>query len=575
MKRILSLFLACVLVFGLLPIVGHGADYQSSGTTAVPKLSQGQIWELFSRDFTTEPVFLEQPRTSAPYGLGRVNPAAAEQAVQLLNAMRRLAGLLPVELDPTLMEQTQYGAVTNAANDMLSHFPERPDGMEDDFYQKGRAVNGQSNIAYLYGLGEGNPMAMSVAMFMDDSDTNNVSSLGHRRWQLSTDMGRTGFGCARSSSGGCYITEYAFDQSQPVKADFDFIAWPASGYFPNACFGPDQAWSVSVNPEKYITPSMEDLTVTLEGGGRSWIFSGGQSYVPGDSGLFLSTDRYGYGAEQNCIIFRPDGITDYTGTYTVRIQGVTDGLNNPVELCYQVQFFDLDGFRQPEEIEPMPQPTEHIHSYGDWILEKEPTSQEEGRAYRACDCGHLEYMTIPKLENPFRDVDLREYYAEPVLWAVGFGITAGTSPTTFEPEVGCTRAQVATFLWRFFGEPEPKGSGRPFVDVRPGEYYEKAVLWAVENGITAGTSPTTFEPEADCTRSQIATFLWRAAGTPTPTLTANPFEDNQAGEYYYDAVLWAVENAITAGTTAHTFSPAHICTRGQIVTFLYRACHEQ
>ena len=148
-------------------------------------------------------------------------------------------------------------------------------------------------------------------------------------------------------------------------------------------------------------------------------------------------------------------------------------------------------------------------------------------------------------------------------------MTEGTSATTFSPAKTCTRAQVVTFLWRAKGCPEPTKTENPFTDVQADAYYCKAVLWAVENGITNGTSATTFGPNNGCTRAQVVTFLWRAEGEPEPTSANNPFTDVTGG-YYYKAVLWAVENGVTAGTSATAFSPNQTCTRGQIVTFLYR-----
>ena len=121
------------------------------------------------------------------------------------------------------------------------------------------------------------------------------------------------------------------------------------------------------------------------------------------------------------------------------------------------------------------------------------------------------------------------------------------------------------------GEPEPESSKNPFTDVKTGAYYYKAVLWAVEQGVTTGTSATTFRPDQTCTRAQIVTFLWRAEGQPEPESSKNPFADVKSGEYYTKAVLWAVENNITKGTAADKFSPNATCTRAQIVTFLHRA----
>ena len=173
--------------------------------------------------------------------------------------------------------------------------------------------------------------------------------------------------------------------------------------------------------------------------------------------------------------------------------------------------------------------------------------------------------------NPFQDVPGDAYYFEAVNWAVANNVTNGTSETTFSPNVGCTRAQVVTFLWRAAGQPEPTEGTNPFTDVKEGTYYYKAVLWAVEKGITNGTSETTFDPDETCTRGQIVTFLWRREGKPAPTGANNPFADVKPSAYFGSAVLWAVEKGITNGTSETTFEPNEDCTRAQVVTFLWRA----
>ena len=172
--------------------------------------------------------------------------------------------------------------------------------------------------------------------------------------------------------------------------------------------------------------------------------------------------------------------------------------------------------------------------------------------------------------NPFVDVSMSEYYGEPVLWAVENGITNGLDDTHFGPDSTCTRGQIVTFLWRSCGSPEPKSGNNPFYDVAANDYFYKAVLWAVENGITSGMSANSFAPNDPCTRGQVATFLWRAEGKPGAK-AANSFSDVASGAYYYDAVLWAVANGVTNGMGNGTFAPDAPCTRGQIVTFLYRA----
>lgn len=169
----------------------------------------------------------------------------------------------------------------------------------------------------------------------------------------------------------------------------------------------------------------------------------------------------------------------------------------------------------------------------------------------------------------FVDVATGSYYKDAVDWAVENGITKGTDDSHFSPDGICTRAQAVTFLWRTAGSPKPEPRAMPFTDVPVGSYYYDAVLWAVENGITKGTSDTTFSPNMTCTRAQIVAFLWRSEKSPAAG-TVNPFADVKSTAYYADAVLWAVKENITKGTTNTTFSPNADCTRAQIVTFLWR-----
>ena len=173
-------------------------------------------------------------------------------------------------------------------------------------------------------------------------------------------------------------------------------------------------------------------------------------------------------------------------------------------------------------------------------------------------------------KNPFVDVSEDSYYLDAVLWAVERGITTGTSATTFNPDGACVRAQVVTFLWRAAGSPEPVITENPFVDVPMDEYYYKAVLWAYGNKITAGVDANHFGPNAPCTREQVVTFLWSAMGKPASTAEI-PFTDVKAEDYFCSAVAWAVEKGVTSGISATEFGVSHTCTRAQIVTFLYKA----
>lgn len=171
---------------------------------------------------------------------------------------------------------------------------------------------------------------------------------------------------------------------------------------------------------------------------------------------------------------------------------------------------------------------------------------------------------------PFTDVAEGAYYADAVAWAIQNKVTSGVSATTFAPNASCTRGQMVTFLWKAAGSPEPKSLTTAFTDVKSGAYYEKAVAWAVENKVTTGTSATTFSPDATVTRGQSVTFLWKANNSPAAEGTS-AFADVAAGVYYAPAVAWAVEKGVTSGMSATTFAPNSDCTRAQIVTFLYRA----
>ena len=183
------------------------------------------------------------------------------------------------------------------------------------------------------------------------------------------------------------------------------------------------------------------------------------------------------------------------------------------------------------------------------------------------------YPTKTFTYQTFKDVPASQYYYTPVLWAVEYGITNGTGKDLFSPDQDCTRGQIVTFLWRAAGSPEPASKDNPFTDVSAKDYYYKAVLWAVEQGITNGTSAEKFSPNRTCTRAQAVTFLWRANGEYICQDLGTPFTDVEREDYFYDAVLWAIENEITKGTGEAAFSPDRTCTRGQIVTFLYRADH--
>lgn len=211
-----------------------------------------------------------------------------------------------------------------------------------------------------------------------------------------------------------------------------------------------------------------------------------------------------------------------------------------------------------------------------WYVKDDGTIENMGGHYDAVskcfvfETTHLSQYALLTDPNPFTDVAGNAYYYNAVLWALDNHVTGGKTATTFAPNAVCTRAQAVTFLWRAMGSPEPTSTVNPFTDVKPDAYYYKAVLWAVEKGVTGGVSATAFNPGGVCSRAQVVAFLWRAAGKPVVNYAMN-FADVPADSYYTEAARWAVSEGVTGGTSATAFSPSNSCTRAQIVTFLYRA----
>ncbi len=210
------------------------------------------------------------------------------------------------------------------------------------------------------------------------------------------------------------------------------------------------------------------------------------------------------------------------------------------------------------------------HRYDDGVILNEPTDTAMGRILYTCiGCGITYQKLFPKPDKAFEDVEKNTYYYIPVLWALTEGITDGLDETHFGPAAVCNRAQVVTFLWRAAGKPEPETAENPFRDVPAGSFYEQAVLWAYESGITTGTDTSHFSPDAPCNRAQVVTFLHRFRGCPEPT-AATAFPDVPQGTFYHKAVLWAAQCRITMGMDGGFFCPGSSCSRAQIVTFLYR-----
>lgn len=525
-KRLLSALLALCMVLSLVPaaFAAGSAGYSDSGSTAMTKLTQVEIAQLMEQTQLSDPtqIYSTAPGLSAPYSAGALRQDVLQAGLDRLNALRRIAGLPAVSLDASYTASTQAAALVNAANYTMSHYPVQPSGMDSALYQQGYTAAGRSNIAYYYGYRPvDGPLAFSVDQWMDDSDFSNIDRLGHRRWQLNPAMGKTGFGAVYDASGSLHSAEYSWDTSGS-GVDYNFIAWPASGNFPavDRVFNTETAWSVTLNPSKYQTPSLSAVSVTLkrQSDGKSWTFNGSEDYSYGIYGRYFNVETGGYGVN-NCIIFRPDGVGRYDGVYTVTITGLRTRSGGAETLSYQVDFFDP----------------------------KNPATEPEN-------------PTTPT----FTDVPASEWYAASVYWAVEQEITSGTGNNTFTPGRICSHGEIITFLWRAAGK--PASSTQAPVTTEPYDDFRNAANWAYEKGII----DRTFRTGDNCTRADTVTYMWKAAGSLGAI--GSGFTDVPEDADYAAAVNWAVANGVTAGYGSDTtFSPNTTCTRGEIVTFLYRA----
>lgn len=545
-KRILCLFLSLSLL--LTPTFAAGVSSssapRSSGLTSLPKLSQNEIAQLLAENplgFAGD-AFVTAPSVSAPYAAGTVSASALITALDRLNLMRRLAGLNAVTLDNALTSRAQHGAVLLAANGVLTHFPEQPADMDESFYNAGLNAASSSNIY----MGTNATLPQAVDAFMDDSDGGNLPMLGHRRWLLNPTMGKTGFGFSPSSKTfGSYTynfaTLWAFDRSGNA-GDYDFIAWPASGAFPSTLFDKDQAWSVSLNPDKYASPDVSGLTVTLTrtSDGAAWTLSGSQSYSAANEGAYLGVDHSSYGVA-NCIIFRPAlDVSAYSGLYTVAVDGLKTSGGQSVDFSYQVEFFAPEAAVQPSAPD---QPTE---------------PDQPAQPVRP---------TTPT-PSQFSDVSAGAWYADDVAYAAENGLFNGVGGGRFDPDGPMTRVMLMTVLARLDG-----------VDTTPAgqeSWYIKGHRWAVTNRISDGLNP-----HQALTLEELSTMLYNYAKLRYGASAAHNYhlagmpDGNSVSSWAAEGTNWMVDQGLLQGDQERKLYPQRTATRAQVAALLHRFLEAQ
>lgn len=420
--------------------------------------------------------------------------------------LRRLAGVPQVQLDDSLSENAQYGAVLLAHLGSLNHTPAKPADMDNSFYQKAYEATSTSNIA------AGMDLLESVDMFMQDSDARNVERVGHRRWQLNPELGRVGFGYAKNPDSiyRDFVTEKVTDTSGS-GCDYDFICWPASGNFPNYLdsFDANTAWSVVLNPDDYQVPTQSGLVVTLvrQSDGKTWTLDGKASYTPAASGRYLNVETSGVG---NCIIFRPDGVTKYEGVYQVTIDGLKDRSGKAVDFTYQVDFFS-----QPD----------NASKPSDWAAASVQEAIQLGVVPFELQTGYTQTATrqeICALVVRFYEtvtgspVQGRVFFSdtkdEDVEKAAYLGIVNGVGDGSFHPNDPLTREQAAVMLTRL------AQSMSKHLPAAEANFTDRAEIspWALEAtgaiqgcGVMNGVGGGRFAPSLSYSREQCITTLMR------------------------------------------------------------------
>ncbi len=331
------------------------ATYTVSGIKTAPKLSRGQIAARYQETFSDSAInvarFSADPNPSAPYATGAVSSEHLNLAINTFNLMRALAGVGEASMSEVANDYAQYGAVVMAANDSLSHKPSRPAGMEDYFYNKGYSAASSSNISMGYPSSH-YPLQRFIKNCMDDSSSSsNIQCLGHRRWIIYPDLTSTGFGYATSADGSAYGTTKVMGDGvgrNSNPGDYDFIAWPSSGDFPNELVDARIPWSVTLNRNVFKNPNASDISVTITtpSGEIQTVNQSTSGGVTTKTEPYFTVNLDGYGVS-NCIIFRPGtgilGSGALNGNYKVTITGIKTRSGENATLSYDVNFFSANA----------------------------------------------------------------------------------------------------------------------------------------------------------------------------------------------------------------------------------------
>lgn len=583
--RILSAALAAVVSFSAFAAFGVSAE------DAVIELKpKKNIEDINSKWTQLKPVFndnlyveeaLVYSYDADSFKAGKVADGAKKDGVNMINFARYLADIpSDVYLDKDYCTYAQYGSALLLCEGKLNHTPEQPVFMPDDFYKTGYKGTSEGNIYSQPTAYHPNQIISdSIQGYLSDSSSN-ISTLGHRRWILNPNMGATGLGAAADSwTGQGYSVMYAFDKSRSAKA-YDCVTWPSVGYHPTNMFGDNYPWSVSLNRSVFDASNTEDIQVSmhisLANGGEKDITLTSADKDKSGKYFNVSTANYGSGF---CIIFRPEWTYKNGDRVDVTISGVyKNGESAPSTIKYSTEFFKIGG---KSASSPTASNEDKIlsdkNAISDAVKSMQVTNSTTKEQFLADAMKNVKYGTVGEWGVDYSKTDATEQKD---------GLIKGT--INLELDGVYQAVKVSKSIQKISDNAQPSAEPAPtkkpaptakpktdkkpskskFKDVAADAYYAEAVDWAVEKNITAGTSKNKFSPDDTCNRAQILTFLHRAVGAPEME-GGSPFTDiSDSGDYYYyHSALWAYGKGMV---TDLEFAADTSCTRASTVMYLWQ-----
>ncbi|MGG4393127.1 S-layer homology domain-containing protein [Paenibacillus thiaminolyticus] len=539
-------------------------------------------------------IYEVMPKASVPYAPGKLKPEYIVDGVNATNVARYLAGLPDdIQLDWELQPQQQAAALVNAANNMLTHYPVQPPSMEETLYKLGEKGTRTSNIS----AGRSTFYESVIEGYMSDSGASNIDRVGHRRWILNPAMSKTMFGIAYTSEGYPYSAMYAFDKGRTQQVKYEYISWPAAGYFPEEIFAPNDPWSLSLNVEQYDNSRTNEIEVTLirERDGKRWVFDQRDT---DKEGKYFHVDTNYYGIPFN-ITFRPDGIERFQDDdrFHVKINGIYDKSGQAAVIEYDTVFFDMVPEVSLRATSLLLQPGEKIklnyrRSSGDpkmanvqFVVDDPKIASIDEEGYITGKNPGTMQLAVRNYfqEGSWIEVEVREPAKGDAVssWALpGYqqAKSNGIIPLNYDhayqsPIARSDFAKLTVKLCEnMFGTPLAQGTA-PFQDTKNAD-----IAKAYTNGLMNGTSQTKFTPSGSITRQQAATLLMNAHALLSERTGQSDSALQAAKPAFADDALiasWAKENvykavslSLMSGADGQTFNPDGVLTYEQTFVLL-------